>query len=157
MRPTRSVWLKTPSTLKRSARRFDKLKASGRVEKLPGGPPSLSGWGRCVRSLRTQQRAQCQMPKTRAVFGSFGFLWNILTKQKQVSNDLFLLVSNSRGCDLFRSGSASNVPFISVGVRLNIYGEFDPGSGRTLAACLTHASRTVNKELASWDQWRTGE
>jgi len=22
------------------------------------------------------------------------------------------------------------------------YGEFDPGSGRTLAACLTHASRT---------------
>ena len=24
---------------------------------------------------------------------------------------------------------------------LVIYGEFDPGSGRTLAACLTHASR----------------
>ena len=22
------------------------------------------------------------------------------------------------------------------------FGEFDPGSGRTLAACLTHASRT---------------
>ena len=29
-------------------------------------------------------------------------------------------------------------------VLLNIFnGEFDPGSGRTLAACLTHASRTV--------------
>ena len=28
---------------------------------------------------------------------------------------------------------------------LNINGEFDPGSGRTLAACLTHASRTVNR------------
>ena len=26
---------------------------------------------------------------------------------------------------------------------LFIDGEFDPGSGRTLAACLTHASRTV--------------
>ena len=26
----------------------------------------------------------------------------------------------------------------------NFYGEFDPGSGRTLAACLTHASRTEN-------------
>lgn len=26
----------------------------------------------------------------------------------------------------------------------NIHGEFDPGSGRTLAACLTHASRTMN-------------
>ncbi|MEY4020738.1 MAG: hypothetical protein RL484_890, partial [Actinomycetota bacterium] len=23
------------------------------------------------------------------------------------------------------------------------YGEFDPGSGRTLAACLTHASRAM--------------
>src|SRR5215204_3801716 len=29
-----------------------------------------------------------------------------------------------------------------------IDGEFDPGSGRTLAACLTHASRTVN--LLRW-------
>ena len=26
---------------------------------------------------------------------------------------------------------------------LVLFGEFDPGSGRTLAACLTHASRTV--------------
>src|SRR5439155_12045368 len=26
----------------------------------------------------------------------------------------------------------------------DLYGEFDPGSGRTLAARLTHASRTVN-------------
>ena len=25
---------------------------------------------------------------------------------------------------------------------IELYGEFDPGSGRTLAACLTHASRT---------------
>jgi len=40
---------------------------------------------------------------------------------------------------------------------INIYGEFDPGSGRTLAACLTHASRTVTEELAPLDQWRTGE
>lgn len=30
---------------------------------------------------------------------------------------------------------------------LIIYGEFDPGSGRTLAACLTHASRTVMPSL----------
>ena len=27
----------------------------------------------------------------------------------------------------------------------NFSGEFDPGSGRTLAACLTHASRTVER------------
>ncbi len=43
------------------------------------------------------------------------------------------------------------------GLLTNIYGEFDPGSGRTLAACLTHASRTVTGELAPPDQWRTGE
>jgi hypothetical protein len=40
---------------------------------------------------------------------------------------------------------------------LFINGEFDPGSGRTLAACLTHASRTVMTGLALSDQWRTGE
>ena len=43
------------------------------------------------------------------------------------------------------------------GEGLYINGEFDPGSGRTLAACLTHASRTVISELAPGDQWRTGE
>src|SRR5690242_21125986 len=32
--------------------------------------------------------------------------------------------------------------FVSCLVRVSV-GEFDPGSGRTLAACLTHASRTV--------------
>ena len=35
------------------------------------------------------------------------------------------------------------------------YGEFDPGSGRTLAACLTHASRTL-KLSACWG-WMSGE
>jgi len=34
-------------------------------------------------------------------------------------------------------------------------GEFDPGSGRTLAACLTHASRTVRP--FGVHEWRTGE
>ena len=36
-------------------------------------------------------------------------------------------------------------------------GEFDPGSGRTLAACLTHASRTERPQLAGVLEWRTGE
>ena len=35
--------------------------------------------------------------------------------------------------------------------------EFDPGSGRTLAACLTHASRAGTWELAPDFQRRTGE
>ena len=35
--------------------------------------------------------------------------------------------------------------FVGVGVPVICFfdGEFDPGSGRTLAVCLTHASRTV--------------
>ena len=36
------------------------------------------------------------------------------------------------------------VVFLAFGWGIEyINGEFDPGSGRTLAACLTHASRTV--------------
>ena len=38
-----------------------------------------------------------------------------------------------------------------------IYKEFDPGSGRTLAARLTPASRTSERELAFSSEWRTGE
>ena len=40
-------------------------------------------------------------------------------------------------------------------VLLVLFGEFDPGSGRTLAACLTHASRTVRP--FGVHEWRTGE
>ena len=36
-------------------------------------------------------------------------------------------------------------------VRGFLFGEFDSGSGRTLAACLTHASRTMNRVLAPGD------
>ena len=41
--------------------------------------------------------------------------------------------------------------FFSVRVTNFFYGEFDPGSGRTLAACLTHASRTMKHQLAGVD------
>ena len=47
-------------------------------------------------------------------------------------------------------------PGCLVGVLLVLFGEFDPGSGRTLAACLTHASRTV-KRLPFWWVWMSGE
>ena len=40
-------------------------------------------------------------------------------------------------------------------VGLFLFGEFDPGSGRTLAACLTHASRTERPFGVL--EWRTGE
>ena len=40
------------------------------------------------------------------------------------------------------------LPFVGL---FNFNGEFDPGSGRTLAACLTHASRTMMTGLALSD------
>ena len=40
-------------------------------------------------------------------------------------------------------------PLLGLGI-FDINGEFDPGSGRTLAACLTHASRTVILRACSW-------
>src|SRR5699024_11309420 len=41
------------------------------------------------------------------------------------------------------SGLFSRFTYPVWGGCLDLYGEFDPGSGRTLAACITHASRTV--------------
>ena len=44
-------------------------------------------------------------------------------------------------------------------VLIRFYREFDPGSGRTLAACLTHASRTelVGSRLRSSEFEFSGE
>ena len=41
----------------------------------------------------------------------------------------------------------------------SFYGEFDPGSGRTLAVCLTHASRARTRGGVThlWGERRTGE
>src|SRR5699024_1023939 len=44
---------------------------------------------------------------------------------------------------------------VVCGVLIALYGEFDPGSGRTLAACLTHASRTLKLGACTW--WMSGE
>ena len=61
-------------------------------------------------------------------------------------------------CWFLLSGQTrSLVSYSDAGVAFVFYGEFDPGSGRTLAACLTHASRTLKQELALVDEWRTGE
>ena len=59
---------------------------------------------------------------------------------------------------LNRSDSTGTGKRVSVKGRYNTnFKEFDPGSGRTLAARLTHASRTVTVELVPLEQWRTGE
>ena len=115
-----------------------------------------------VRLLRTQQRA-----KNRCQFISFGLRrWLI----SFVGVGWWLLTANFPLVDIeFKSSGLGSVsasisypsgfvfppPFWGGGQ--DIYGEFDPGSGRTLAACLTHASRTVIRVLVPGDQWRTGE
>jgi hypothetical protein len=71
-----------------------------------------------------------------------------LEHTKQVSNDLFLSVSNlCRIASVVWHVECVVWALLGFGRRLSIYGEFDPGSGRTLAACLTHASRTMISSL----------
>jgi hypothetical protein len=43
----------------------------------------------------------------------------------------------------FGNNICSFLGLLGLGVVFVFDGEFDPGSGRTLAACLTHASRTM--------------
>ena len=73
-----------------------------------------------------------------------------------VDTKLFCLVDGSfvprlRGVRVvfYRPGSLACPSFCGVGGLFFRFfdGEFDPGSGRTLAACLTHASRTMMPSL----------
>jgi hypothetical protein len=69
--------------------------------------------------------------------GSFegcGWLMDFFGKTIILTIVSFVLLSGISFSALVPSG---------VGVVLFFNGEFDPGSGRTLAACLTHASRAV--------------
>src|SRR6202047_921382 len=43
--------------------------------------------------------------------------------------------------------SAGSARYAMTAFREVLHGEFDPGSGRTLAACLTHASGATNQGL----------
>src|SRR5690606_8323753 len=54
------------------------------------------------------------------------------------------------------SGWLAACLWLLVGWALLVFiGEFDPGSGRTLAACLTHASRTM--KTGACTGWISGE
>ena len=50
-----------------------------------------------------------------------------------------------------------NTHYLILSLKNQLYnGEFDPGSGLTLAAGLIHASRTVTGVAIPADEWRTG-
>ena len=90
----------------------------------------------CVRSLRTQQRAKSQCTKsTNPVSGAAPYSYGLIS----LTAAMIASVSAARSS---RRHSHVNNPFrASERLLIDINGEFDPGSGRTLAACLTHASR----------------
>ena len=111
-------------------------------------------WSVCVCSLRTQQRVLAS-----AMFGSGLVVVVVLVVGVVVVVGLGLLWCRARGL-----GAVFVWPWIGWGrlwlggpVLSFIDGEFDPGSGRTLAACLTHASRAnlrVSGERVS-NTWAT--
>src|SRR5215467_3870534 len=96
-----------------------------------------------VRSLRTQQRAksQCIMHKTPSVGTR---LVRAETSPTDCHDRLVGWLYQSNGA-LFCVRILLALSCLCGGVarrlHIDINGEFDPGSGRTLAACLTHASR----------------
>ena len=73
-----------------------------------------------------------------------GFLWFEISE-----DDVIFRVDASLIVDLFGGSLRMDCSLLGFAWwwALFIYGEFDPGSGRTLAACLTHASRTMMPSL----------
>ena len=64
---------------------------------------------------------------------------------RMVISDPQFLRENRTTCERLRERTAS---LLQIGnIRFEINGEFDPGSERTLAACLIHASRTRKSDL----------
>jgi hypothetical protein len=98
------------------------------------------------RTLRTEQRvkSRCLPSFTSARFVVPRGGWHASSVQTETSGGERPCerVPRSEGRTSIKSnGTDPSVP-------IDLYGEFDPGSGRTLAVRLTHASRTVNRASA---------
>jgi hypothetical protein len=91
-----------------------------------------------VRTLRTQQRAKqrCQALTPVRIDVRFGTPSRTTSMGDLLRTDHPTSPLDDHGI-MPKSGN-------TVGQLKVFHGEFDPGSGRTLAACLTHASRTMN-------------
>jgi hypothetical protein len=127
-----------------------------------GQAGTITGWrdppsggvfrlGGRLRTLRTEQcvKSQCVSPSA----GRRGSpcLDQPTVRTETIRPDTSRSDRNGRRGSACRGGRLTNeepsqrIPRDS---EMDLYGEFDPGSGRTLAACLTHASRTVNRASA---------
>ena len=85
----------------------------------------VGGWG-CVGLCFVAAAPGCgvvvvALPGCGAFLGCCGWVWGVVCELDSV--------------------------FVFYACFLFLFGEFDPGSGRTLAACLTHASRTMMRCL----------
>jgi hypothetical protein len=112
-------------------------------------------WGRGARTLRTEQcvKSQCVSPSAgRRGSPRLESQRTVRTHETSPSGQLHGRITKRprRQCLSPRPAhqEGSQPRRIAAWISVDLYGEFDPGSGRTLAACLTHASRTVNRASA---------
>jgi hypothetical protein len=90
-----------------------------------------------ARSLRTQQRAESQCQQTPSA-GEWAGRPTVPSTPWRIP----LVYDEHTACRDQRSLRRHTGPSWTARAAIqSIHGEFDPGSGRTLAACLTHASR----------------
>ena len=79
------------------------------------------------------------------------FLWQEIFLNGQTATVVVMVVCefcDCNSCQFFGFGQVVLSGFVlKLFVSMFFVGEFDPGSGRTLAACLTHASRTERPSL----------
>ena len=105
---------------------------------------STAGIRASVRTLRTEQRVNASASSGRGAVRRVRAMTTVQIQEPPASRGgsgtgrtercLFAPADSTETADPGPSGRRG----------ANLYGEFDPGSGRTLAARLTHASRTVN-------------
>ena len=101
-----------------------------------------------VRQFRSIVKRACSLKVDQIIINT-GNIWhglNIVGRKRRQQNRFFSIWSSWTFHDLLRQKKQSVLHFES-GVWAFLDGEFDPGSGRTLAACLTHASRTMKWSL----------
>ena len=108
-------------------------------------------------SPKRQRRVPCKLNNVRTQNGNILQLMQISTRKG------FLSVEKTQWIFFWELVSNLKIKVISASSCYDtIYREFDPGSGWTLAACLTHASRTKHwrteiRQSSSLTEWRTGE
>ncbi len=128
-------------------------------------PPETPDARRARRSLKTQQRVhsrpqmaeECVQVRPRssslAMAGARLSRKLVVPRLRPVTASVYG-DTNPNGPGLIRPALRGRMTLSDDEV---LHGEFDPGSGRTLAACLTHASGATNQGLAPGAEPRTGE